>query len=47
VIDQDECTHCGLCLEACPAEYSAIIKAGLIKPKTPDEPIPVGTWKKR
>jgi NADH-quinone oxidoreductase subunit F len=47
VIDQDECTHCGLCLEACPAEYSAIIKAGLIKPKTPAEPIPVGTWKKR
>jgi NADH-quinone oxidoreductase subunit F len=47
VIDQDACTHCGLCLEACPVEYSAIIKAGLIKPKTPGEPIPVGTWKKR
>jgi len=47
VIDQDKCTKCGKCLEACPTEYSAVAKAGAVKPKTPDEPILVGTWKKR
>jgi NADH-quinone oxidoreductase subunit F len=47
VIDQDKCTKCGKCLEACPVEYSAVTKAGAVKPKTPDEPIPVGTWKKK
>jgi NADH-quinone oxidoreductase subunit F len=47
VIDQDKCIKCGKCLEACPAEYSAVAKAGAVKPKTPDEPIPVGTWKKK
>lgn len=44
VIDQDECTKCGLCLEAC--SYNAIVKAGLIKPKTPMKPVKVGTWKR-
>ncbi|HWR45506.1 NADH-ubiquinone oxidoreductase-F iron-sulfur binding region domain-containing protein [Sporomusa sp.] len=47
VIDQDNCDKCGRCQEVCPAEYSAVTKAGSVKPKTPDEPIPVGTWKKK
>ena len=47
VIDQDKCTKCGKCLEVCPTEYSAVTKAGGVKPKTPEEPIPVGTWKKK
>ncbi len=47
VIDQDECTKCGICLEVCPPGYDAVTKAGGVKPKTPGEPIPVGSWKKR
>jgi NADH-quinone oxidoreductase subunit F len=47
VIDQDECTKCGACLQACPSDYGAVTKAGGVKPKTPEEPIPVGSWKKR
>jgi len=45
VIDPKACTQCGLCFEVCPE--GAITKAGPLKPKTPKEPIPVGTWKKR
>lgn len=44
VIDQDECIKCGLCEEVC--EYDAVVKAGLIKPKTPLKPVRVGTWKR-
>lgn len=44
VIDQDECTKCGKCLDICP--HNAIVKAGLIKPKTPLKPVRVGTWKR-
>jgi NADPH-dependent glutamate synthase beta subunit-like oxidoreductase/formate hydrogenlyase subunit 6/NADH:ubiquinone oxidoreductase subunit I/ferredoxin len=47
VIDQEECTRCGTCLKVCPVEYGAVVKAGGVKPKTPDEPIPVGSWRKR
>jgi NADPH-dependent glutamate synthase beta subunit-like oxidoreductase/formate hydrogenlyase subunit 6/NADH:ubiquinone oxidoreductase subunit I len=47
VIDQDECTKCGICLEVCPAEYNAVTKVGGVKPRTPDEPVPVGSWRKR
>lgn len=47
VIDQEECTKCGICLQVCPAEFGAVTKAGGVKPKTPEEPIPVGQWKKR
>ncbi len=47
VVDQFECNKCGECLKACPPEYEAIVKAGAIKPKTPKEPIRVGTWKGR
>lgn len=38
VIDQDECTQCGACVEAC--EEDAIVKAGPIKPRCPQKPIP-------
>lgn len=47
VIDQGACTRCGLCFDACPPEAAAVAKAGALKPRTPKEPIPVGTWKKR
>ncbi len=42
VIDQGKCTRCGLCITTC--KEGAIQKAGAIKPKTPEEPIPVGSW---
>ncbi|MCV2394311.1 4Fe-4S binding protein [Actinotalea sp. M2MS4P-6] len=42
VVDNDVCTRCGACLSVCPV--SAIAKAGPIKPKVPDEPIPVGSF---
>lgn len=45
VIDAYECDRCGKCLEVCP--HGAIVKAGAIKPKTPTEPIPVGSWRGR
>lgn len=38
VIDQDECTQCGACVEAC--EEDAIVKAGPVKPRCPQKPIP-------
>ncbi|MBX4267887.1 NADH-ubiquinone oxidoreductase-F iron-sulfur binding region domain-containing protein [Clostridium estertheticum] len=38
VIDQGECTQCGACLAACDEE--AIVKAGPIKPRCPQKPIP-------
>lgn len=45
VIDTYECDRCGKCVEVC--EYDAIVKAGSIKPRTPDSPIRVGTWRGR
>lgn len=42
VIDKDACSKCGECLGACPNK--AIVKAGLIKPRTPKQPVPVGSW---
>lgn len=44
VIGQSECDKCGICLDACP--FNAVTKAGGVKPVTPEEPIPVGSWKK-
>lgn len=44
VIDQEQCTKCGICFEVCSTVCGAVIKAGDIKPQTPDKPIPVGTW---
>ena len=46
VIDQDLCTKCGICFDVCPPENSAVTKAGPVKPKTPEVPVPVGSWKK-
>jgi NADH-quinone oxidoreductase subunit F len=42
VIDQEKCSRCGACMKVC--TYSAIGKAGAIKPKTPEFPIPVGSF---
>jgi NADH-quinone oxidoreductase subunit F len=42
VIDQNCCVKCGNCSAICP--HDAIVKAGSVKPKTPDAPIAVGTW---
>jgi len=47
VIDQTGCTRCGKCFDVCPPEYSAVVKAGAVKPQVPKKPIPVGSWKKR
>jgi len=44
VIDQKKCTKCGKCLEVCPSEYEAVMKASGRIPATPTEPIPVGSW---
>ncbi|RCX16024.1 NADH-quinone oxidoreductase subunit F [Anaerobacterium chartisolvens] len=44
VIDQDQCSRCGICIDICSNVCGAIVKAGGVKPKTPDSPIPVGTW---
>ncbi len=38
VIDQGECTQCGACVAAC--DEQAIVKAGSIKPRCPQKPIP-------
>ena len=43
VIDQQLCNKCDVCLKIC--EAGAIVKAGAIKPKTPEEPVAVGSWK--
>ncbi len=42
VIDPETCNRCGACLAIC--QYNAIQKAGAIKPKTPETPVPVGSW---
>lgn len=41
VVRQNTCTKCSLCM---PCNRQAIVKAGMIKPSTPDNPIPVGTF---
>ncbi|MBP2656337.1 MAG: hypothetical protein H6Q73_3906 [Firmicutes bacterium] len=42
VIDQEKCTRCGECFAPC--KYDGIVKAGAVKPKTPETPVPVGTF---
>ena len=42
VIDGYDCNKCGACLSACPV--NGIVRAGAVKPRTPKEPIPVGSW---
>ena len=46
IIDQDKCTKCGTCLDVCPVKFGAVVKVSGEQPETPDEPIPVGEWKK-
>jgi len=42
VINQDKCTRCGECYTVCTKE--AIMRAGAVKPKTPKQPVPVGSF---
>jgi len=42
VVDADTCTRCGACLPVCPED--ALVKAGSVKPRTPAEPVPVGSF---
>jgi len=41
VVDNEKCTRCGKCFDAC--SECAVIKAGAIKPRVPEEPVPVGS----
>jgi NADH-quinone oxidoreductase subunit F len=47
VIDQDTCNYCGICETVCRPIADAVARAGLVKPQTPEEPIPVGTFKRK
>lgn len=40
VIDNGKCKRCGECYAVCPS--GAIVKAGAVKPKVPEAPVPVG-----
>ena len=42
VVDSAACSRCGRCFDCCPA--GAFLKAGAVKPKTPDAPVPVGSF---
>lgn len=42
MVDQDMCEHCGKCLAVCP--QNARVKAGRIKPRTPERLTRVGTY---
>lgn len=42
VIKTESCSKCMLCAEVCPK--SAIKKVGVVKPKVPAEPVPVGSF---
>ena len=44
VIDQDLCNNCGICEEICKPGADAITRAGAVKPKTPETPVPVGSF---
>ncbi len=44
VIDQDLCNNCGICEEICQPGADAIVRAGAVKPKTPEKPVPVGSF---
>ena len=47
VIDQDICNYCGICETVCKPIADAVARAGMVKPQTPEEPIPVGTFKRK
>ena len=42
VVDTNKCIRCGKCFEVCPHEARA--KFGAVKPKTPEKPVPVGSF---
>ena len=42
VVDSSACSRCGKCFEACPA--GAFMKAGAVKPRVPEAPVPVGSF---
>lgn len=44
VIDNGKCTRCGACTAACLPVAQAITKAGAVKPRVPEAPVPVGSW---
>ena len=40
VINNEKCLRCGKCYDVCPS--GAIVKAGAVKPRVPEAPVPVG-----
>jgi len=46
VIDQSKCDKCGICLDVCPTKFDAVAKVSGEQLETPEEPIPVGSWKR-
>lgn len=42
VVDTNLCTRCGRCIEAC--SHEAVGKFGAVVPKTPETPVPVGSF---
>jgi NADH-quinone oxidoreductase subunit F len=40
VLDNDKCRRCGDCFTVCPS--GAIVKAGAVKPRAPESPVPIG-----
>jgi NADH-quinone oxidoreductase subunit F len=42
VVDTERCTRCGACFAACPEK--AFTKAGALKPRVPEAPVPVGAF---
>lgn len=42
VVDLGLCSRCGSCMTACPA--GAVVKAGAVKPRGPESPVPVGSF---
>lgn len=45
VIRQDSCEKSGRCYQVCSELRHAVVKAGAVKPRTPREPVPAGSWK--
>ena len=45
VIDQDICNQCAICEAVCRPIAGAVARAGTVKPQTPPEPVPVGSFK--
>lgn len=41
VVDNDKCRRCGECYTVCPS--GAIVKAGAVKPRVPEAPVPIGS----